>query len=144
MRRSHGPGLLRAAFDEVPVKAAAIAAATAVLLWSAGTALAQTPVSSHGHVAEAVPAEAPGHGPGMPGPGGMGGGPPAMGPMMGMAGGGGMMCPMAPMMGAMPMMMGGGGDPKTLGRMLQLHGEMMRAVGDVLLKHGKALEGSGK
>ncbi|HKB24802.1 MAG TPA: hypothetical protein VKG64_07075 [Methylomirabilota bacterium] len=57
-----------------------------------------------------------------------------------MGGGMGMMCPM--MMG----MMGGGGmmggqqDPKLTGRMLQLHGEMMKAMGDVLMKHGKALE----
>jgi len=51
-----------------------------------------------------------------------------------MGGGMGMMCPM--MMG----MMGGQQDPKLTGRMLQLHGEMMKAMGDVLMKHGKALE----
>jgi hypothetical protein len=37
-------------------------------------------------------------------------------------------------------MMGGTQDPKILGRMLQLRGDMMRAMADVLAKHGKALE----
>ena len=75
----------------------------------------------------------------------MGGGMPMMGGMCGMMGGmpmpgGGTM----PMMGGM--MRGGGGgqmDPKTMGRMLQLRGEIMKAVGDVLIKHGKMLDGSG-
>jgi hypothetical protein len=31
-------------------------------------------------------------------------------------------------------------DPKTMGRMLQLRGDMLKAVGEVLLKHGKAME----
>jgi hypothetical protein len=42
------------------------------------------------------------------------------------------------MMGGM--MMGAQSDPKTLGRMLQMRGEMMKAVADVLIKHGQALE----
>ncbi|HET7340206.1 MAG TPA: hypothetical protein VFL90_02000 [Methylomirabilota bacterium] len=66
-----------------------------------------------------------------------------MGPGMGMMGGrgmgmgmmgGGMMDP-----GMMEMMHA---DPKTLAQMLQLRGEIMKAVGDVLLKHAKTLESS--
>jgi len=37
-------------------------------------------------------------------------------------------------------MMGGQTDPKTMGRMLQMRGEMLKAAGDILLKHGKMLE----
>lgn len=79
-------------------------------------------------------------------------------PMGGQAGqqpmmGGGMMCPMMGMMPMMQQMMGGmmdpsgmgmmgGGqmDPKAMGRMLQLRGEMLKAIGEVLLKYGKAME----
>ena len=71
---------------------------------------------------------------------------PPMGPgMMGMPMSG-MMCPMmgggmrGGTMGMMSMMGGGQTDPKTMGRMLQMRGEMMKAVGDVLIKHGKGLE----
>jgi hypothetical protein len=46
---------------------------------------------------------------------------------------GGQMDPLG-MMGADQM------DPKTMGRMLQLRGDMLKAVGEVLLKHGKAME----
>ena len=65
----------------------------------------------------------------------------------------GMMCPMMPMMqqmmggqmdpsgmGMMGMMSGGKMDPKVMGRMLQMRGEMLKAMGEVLLKHGKAME----
>lgn len=87
--------------------------------------------------------------------------PPGQQPMMGggMMGPGmmGAMCPMMSggMMGTMPMMqqmmgghmdpsgmgmMGGGAtDPKAMGRMLQLRGEMLKAIGEILLKHGKAM-----
>jgi hypothetical protein len=92
----------------------------------------------------AAPAAAQQPGP----PPGHGGQPPQM-PMQGggMMGDGTMMCPMMSGMmgGGMKGMMGGqamGGqmDPKTLGRMLQMHGEMLKAVGDVLIKHGKEIE----
>lgn len=71
----------------------------------------------------------------------------------------GMMCPM---MGMMPMMrqmmggmmdpagmgmagmMGGAQDPKAMGRMLQMRGDMLKAVGEVLIKHGKAMAEEGK
>jgi len=75
--------------------------------------------------------------PGGAAPGGM------MGGMMPGMMGGGMMCPMmSGGMGMMPMMgmMGGAQDPKMLGRMLQMRADMMRAMADVLAKHGKALE----
>lgn len=88
-----------------------------------------------------------------------GGQPPMVG--RGMMGQGcmGMMCPM---MGMMPMMrqmmggmmdpaemgmagmMGGAQDPKTMGRMLQMRGDMLKAVGEVLIKHGKAMAEEGK
>jgi hypothetical protein len=65
---------------------------------------------------------------------GMGGG--MMGPAMM-----GMMCPMmGQMMGQGMAGMMGAADPKAQGRMLQLRGEMFKAMGDVLIKHGKALE----
>jgi hypothetical protein len=31
-------------------------------------------------------------------------------------------------------------DPKMMARMLQLRGDMLKAMGEVLLKHGKAME----
>ncbi len=82
-----------------------------------------------------------------------GGQPPMMG--RGMRGQGmmGMMCPMMQqMMGCMmgpagmgmPGMMGEGKDPKTMGRMLQMRGEMLKAVGEVMLKYGKELAEEGK
>jgi len=55
----------------------------------------------------------------------------------------GMMCPM------MAMMMDPAGtasvgsqsmDTKAVGRLLQLRGDMLKAMGEVLLKHGKAME----
>jgi hypothetical protein len=58
-----------------------------------------------------------------------------------------MMCQMMPqMMGAQmdPLGMGimGGDhmDTKTIARMLQLRGDLLKAMGEVLLKHGKAME----
>ena len=54
--------------------------------------------------------------------------------MMGMA----MMCHMDPL----GMMGGDQIDPKTMGRMLQLRGDMLKAIGEVLLKHGAAMEGA--
>lgn len=44
------------------------------------------------------------------------------------------------MTGMMGMPMGNQADPKVMGRMFQLRGEMMKAMGEVLLKHGKAME----
>jgi hypothetical protein len=58
-----------------------------------------------------------------------------------------MMCQMMPqMMGTqmdplgMGMMSGDQMDPKMIARMLQLRGDMLKAMGEVLLKHGKAME----
>jgi len=68
-------------------------------------------------------------------------------PMMSQGMMGGMMCPMMgqPMMGMGmgPGMMGGMSgmsDPKAQARMLKLHGDMMKAMGEVMLKHGQAME----
>ncbi len=72
----------------------------------------------------------------------MPGQPPGQPPMMGS----GMMPMMHQMMGGhmdpsgMGMMGGGPMDPKTMGRMLQMRGEMMKAMGDILLKYGRMME----
>jgi hypothetical protein len=63
----------------------------------------------------------------------------AMGGMGGGMMGGGMMGGMPGMGDMMGPMMSGQGDPKTMGRMLEMRGEIMKAVGDVLMKHGKAM-----
>jgi len=47
-----------------------------------------------------------------------------------------------PGMGMMGMMGSGQMDPKAMGRMLQLRGDILKAVGEVLVKHGKAMEAS--
>ncbi|MFH1626063.1 MAG: hypothetical protein ABID54_13050 [Pseudomonadota bacterium] len=64
--------------------------------------------------------------------------PPAMGPGMmggGMMGGGMMgRCMMG--MPMMQQMMASPQDPKAMGRMLQMRGEMMKAMGDILIKYG--------
>lgn len=61
------------------------------------------------------------------------------GTMMGM--GPGMMGGGPGMMGMGPGMMGADtSDPKAQARMLRLRGDMMKAMGDVLLKHAQALE----
>ena len=88
-------------------------------------------------------------------PGQSSGQPPGMVPGMmggGQMGQGMMMCPMMHQMmnqmmmgsqmgsGGMMGMMGGPADPKTQARMLQMRGEMLKAMGDILLKHGKMLE----
>lgn len=84
--------------------------------------------------------------------GGTGGMPmgPGMGGPMGGTSTGGMTCPMmggtmgggmsmmGGMMGATPMV--GASDPRTLGTMLQLRGELMEAAGEVFLGYGKQLE----
>jgi hypothetical protein len=67
-------------------------------------------------------------------------------PMMGR----GMMCPMmggmmggqmdpSEMMGMMSMMGGGQMDPKAMARMLQLRGDMLKVMGEVMLKHSQAM-----
>ena len=55
-------------------------------------------------------------------------------PMMGMMRGGGMEG--MGMMGGMPNM----SDPKAAARMLKLRGDVMKAMGEVMLKHAQALE----
>jgi len=56
---------------------------------------------------------------------------PMMGGMMG-----GQMDPS----GMMSMMAGGQMDPKAMARMLALRGDLLKATGEVLLKHAKAME----
>lgn len=54
----------------------------------------------------------------------------------------GMMCPMGSQMdpmGMMAMVSGGQTDPKAMGRVLELRGELLKAIGDVLVKHGQAM-----
>jgi hypothetical protein len=55
----------------------------------------------------------------------------------------GMMCPMMALMmdpSGMGMMAGQQMDAKAIGHMLQLRGDILKAIGEVLLKHGKAME----
>ena len=86
----------------------------------------------------------PGQSPGQPPM--MGGGMMGQGAMgQGMLG---MMCPMLHQMmggrmdpgGMMGQMGGGPSDPKAMGRVLQMRGEMFKAMGEIMLKHGKLLE----
>ena len=104
-------------------------AVTVLTLGLAATVTAQSPpaqLQPGGQEQPSMSAGPMGHGPmGGMGPGGMGG--------MGGVG-------MCPMMSAMMPMMGNPSDPQTQGRMLQMQGEMMKAIGDVLLKYGKAAE----
>jgi hypothetical protein len=63
--------------------------------------------------------------------------------MMGMP----MMCQMMPQMMGIPtdpMSLIGADhmDPKMMAQMLQLRGDMLKAMGEVLLKHAKAMEGA--
>jgi hypothetical protein len=66
--------------------------------------------------------------------------------MMGQGMMGSMSCPM--MGGVMGDEMSGQGmmggmmtsDPKAMARMLKLRGEMLKAMGEVMMKHGRALE----
>ena len=89
-----------------------------VLVLAAGVAIAQQPSTP--------PSPTPGHQ--MPQGGGMC---PMMGGMM--SGGG--------MMGASSMMgMMGEGDPRTI----QIRGEMMKAMGEVMMKYGKMMEGTSR
>jgi hypothetical protein len=67
-------------------------------------------------------------------------------PMMG-RGMMGMMCPMmggqmdpSGMMGMMSMMGSGEKDPKAMARMLEFRGDLLKAMGEVMLKHAKAME----
>lgn len=86
-------------------------------------------------------------------PGQAGGERPMMGRGMMGQGGMGMTCPMMGcqmdpsgmgMMGMMGGMGGGKMDPKAMGRMLEMRGEMMKAIGEVLLKYGRSMAEEGK
>ena len=114
---------------------------TVLTLALATLAAAQQPPAGHQHEpGKPSTQSAP---PGTPHGGGMMGGMHQGGGMMGgmhqggMMGGG--MCGMMGGMGSMMGGMGGGSDPQTLARTLQLRGEIMKAVGDVLIKHAQTL-----
>lgn len=74
---------------------------------------------------------------------------PMMSGASGMSGGMGMMSMMpgmmggqmrGPGMGMIRMMARGRVDSKTMGKILQFRGDMLKAMGEVMLKHGKAME----
>jgi hypothetical protein len=67
-----------------------------------------------------------------PAPGSTGAGMPMMDMCRQMMGGGMSM----PMMGA-----GAAADPKAKAEMLQMHGEMMKAMGDIMMKHARHMQG---
>ena len=46
------------------------------------------------------------------------------------------------MMGMMNMAEEGQMDAKTRGQLLQMQGEMLKAMGDVMLRHGRVLQGA--
>ena len=120
-----------------------VSAVAIVTLFASTAAFAQQPPSGHQHDPSQPPSQSQPAAPGRGGmgsmhPGGMGGmqgGGMHGGGMGGMMGGG-----MCGMMGGMGPMMGASSDPKVQGRMLQMRGEIMKAVGEVLIKHGQALE----
>ncbi len=74
--------------------------------------------------------------PGQPSAGAHAPGPQSQQPMMGQ----GMMGMMCPMMGHSMMGMMGTADPKAQARMLKLRGDMMKAMGEVLLKHAQEID----
>lgn len=51
---------------------------------------------------------------------------------------------MSPFGMGMKGMMGAPHDPKAVGRMLQMRGDVLKAVGEVLLKYGREMAGEGK
>ena len=119
-----------------------VSAITVAALLGATVALAQQPPSGQPHdhsqatpqlAQPQTPAAAPGGAP-------MGG---RHGATAG-GGQGGMMdgMPCHHMMGGGMMPMMGASDPRTMSQMLQMRGEMMRAMGEIMMKHGKAMEGS--
>ena len=112
-------------------------ASVVALLLIGSTALAvehqmagQTSMGCQAGQPEQTAAQRPAMGRGMMGQGGMG----TMCSMMG--------CQMDP--SGMGMMGGGKMDPKAMGRMLEMRGEMMKAIGEVLLKYGKSMAEEGK
>jgi hypothetical protein len=50
---------------------------------------------------------------------------------------------MMPMMEMCREMMGGGqpGDPTMMAQMMEMRGEMMKAMGDIMLEHAKKMQG---
>jgi hypothetical protein len=95
---------------------------------TAAPVYAQQPASPHG--AAQPPAGAPAaHGPGM-----MSGTMPMMDMCRQMMGGMGGMMGM-PMGGAPP------ADPKERAAMMEMRGEMMKAMGDIMMKHGRRMQG---
>ena len=111
-------------------KASAMVAVVACLavLFAVSVAVAQTrPMTPAQPSHEQAPAGT--HAPEQPSPQPMMGHGMMMCPMMGMAMGPGMM---GGMMGTT--------DPKAQARMLRLRGDMMKAVGEVLLKHAQEME----
>jgi hypothetical protein len=56
------------------------------------------------------------------------------------------MCPMMGGMqgGTMPMMGMMGGSPSESPKMVQMRGEMLKAMGEIMMKYGKMMEGSGR
>lgn len=109
------------------MKALLIAPLTVLLLGVGGTGQAATP---SGDAATAMPNESSMM---------QNGKAPQMGHMMrgGMNGGGMMGGGMMGMMGSCPMMGGGGPNGKI---MMQMHGEMLRAMGDIMMKYADKLE----
>jgi hypothetical protein len=101
-----------------------------ILIGSAAVMSGQMPMGSQGGQQEQPSGQQPMMGRGMMGM-------PMMGMMCPMMGGmmGGQMDPS----GVMSMMSGGQMDPKAMARMLELRGDMLKAMGEVMLKHSQAM-----
>ena len=102
------------------------------------TALLATLMTAPAGAQQAAPGSDPHH---PAPPAGTAPAPPAPGPG---APGAGMAMPMCHQMmadmAAMPMMRGGA-DPRERAEMLQMRGEMMKAMGEVMLKHARRMQG---
>jgi hypothetical protein len=114
---------------------AAFAAMVLVALLAVTPAFAQTPGGATDPHHPAPPA---GKGPApapAPGPGGHGGGMPMM-----------EMCrQMMGEMSGMPMMGGmASADPKERAAMMEMRGEMMKSMGDIMMKHARRMQGASK
>jgi len=96
------------------------------VLFGVAPAWAQSPTDPH-HQPAAAPAAPPGGMQAPPDGGAM--------PMMDMC---------RQMMAGSPMGMGGDQkmDPKMMAHMLEMRGEMMKAMGDIMMKHGRMMQGA--
>jgi hypothetical protein len=116
--------------EDRPMKTLGVFVASALFaVLTAAPVYAQQPGPAPG--AAQPRADVPAAPPGAPGPGMMSGAMPMMDMCRQMMGGMGM-----PMMGGAPP-----ADPKERAAMMEMRGEMMKAMGDIMVKHGRRMQG---